>query len=203
MTPLRSDCRGIGLAESLSAILLVSLGMIALYQMFGSVPGSVSGPRMVHRARMAFLVSQIARETVEELRHLPLDRRPDGLWERLLADPSDHPWAEPQPVSGHLMAMTSLILDGTAEWSDEALARSDEVLADPALLYPESYDAIERALTFSTVETNPRALRVEVAFRWFEKGVRQPTPVSAVFEALLIEEAAPELDLALEEVGGE
>ncbi|MBI2944665.1 MAG: hypothetical protein HYY25_10735 [Candidatus Wallbacteria bacterium] len=126
-------------------VLLLSLAIIPLYQMF------VTSSRTMFYSKLSYMAMHVAREELEELRQLP--------FEKVAGGDLTHDWA---PVSGRMLArsLKYRVPEGvTSKLDTEAHS------------YPKEYERIQTKLEVSEVDPPDARLRkVVLQVRWQEMG---------------------------------
>ncbi|MBI4870825.1 MAG: hypothetical protein HY814_04580 [Candidatus Riflebacteria bacterium] len=137
--------RGFFLVELLVGILILTLAVIPLYQMF------VTSSRTMFYSKLSYMAMHTAREELEELRQIPFPKIRDAE--------VAHDWT---PVSGRLLARTLKYRQ-----KDGQTSKFDQDEYD----YPKEYQRIETKLEIQECEPpSPRMKRAIVMVRWQEMG---------------------------------
>jgi len=141
---VRAKARGgITTVEFAFAVLILALALMPMYDVF------TRSYRSVLESKFSYMAQHVARETMEELRHVPYHD----------LEKYAHDW---RPVAGHVFAMSRLRSPGDA--------------SDSTLTYPEPYRRIETRIAvapcreFRTGRIDPRLRRIVVEVRWQERG---------------------------------
>lgn len=133
------------MVEMLVGILILSLAVIPLYQMF------VTSSRTMFYSKLSYMAMHVAREELEELRQLP--------WQAITKGDPAHEW---ERVGGRLLKRTL-----KHRVKPDATSKFDK----PEFDYPAEYNRIETKLELSEVEpADPRLRKAVLQVRWQETG---------------------------------
>ena len=165
--PLRG---GFFLVELLVGVLILSLALIPMYQMF------VTSSRTMFYSKLSYMAMHAAREELEELRQLPFPR--------VLTGELSHDWT---PVAGRMLvrtlkyrpgdgsALSSAVTSATSASAPASIPASGPTSASPfdadEYDYPKEYQRIETKLELSEVDPpNPKMRKAVLMVRWQETG---------------------------------
>ena len=150
------------------AILVLSIALIPLYQVF------VRSWRTTRESKYSYLAMQVAREAMEEIRQVPLDR--------LIQDQA-LPEAQRRVLKKWIRAEGSL-------FPLSFLGEQNEVRRDAALRYPPDYRRIQVWLELAPPSpADGRMMLLTCDVKWEEAGAgsEHPSPRLGHFETLLVD----------------
>lgn len=150
--------RGVTAAEMIIAALILGAALVPMYQMF------VKGTTTATQSRLAYMALHVAREELEEIRQIPLEKL------------KPHDWRK---VRDHLFQLS---------FESRATAADNPVRADTRLVYPKEYERVWTRLGLVNAEPpDPRLKRAVLDVKWEETGVGSERSREAIshFETLV------------------